>query len=72
MQTVKSFENDFVKAGKFSPQHLRTLNDVVKARKEFKKGKLSAHHVDDARKNAQMLINDIIEYNQRCELAGKK
>ena len=71
-QTIKIFEDDFVKTGKFSPQHLRTLKDVVKARKDFKKGKMNAHHVDNARKNAQLLINDLIEYNQRCELAGKK
>jgi len=71
-QTIKNFESDFVKTGKFSPQHLRTLKDVVSAKKEFKKGKLNAHHVDNARKNAQMLINDIIEYNQRCELVNKK
>ena len=71
-QTIKSFDDEFVKKGKFSPQHLRTLRDVVKAKKDFKKGKLNAHHVDNARKNAQILINDLIEYNQRCDLAGKK
>ena len=71
-QTVKDFGKDFVKKGKFAPQHLRTLKDVVKAKKEFKKGKMNAHHVDNARKNAQILINDLIEYNQRCELAGRR
>ena len=70
-QTIMSFEKDFVKAGKFSPQHLRTLKDVVVAKKDFKKGKMNAHHVDNARKNAQILINDLIEYNQRCDLVNK-
>lgn len=69
---IKTFEEDFVKKGKFSPYHMRTLRDVIKARTEFKKGKLNMHHVDEARKNAQILINDVIEYNQRCELAGRK
>lgn len=70
---IDSFEKDFVKKGKFSLQHLRILKDVVIARKEFKKGKMDVHHVDNARKNAQILINDLIEYNQRCELMnGKK
>jgi hypothetical protein len=49
------------------------LKDIFKARDEFKKGKLNSHAVNEARKNASILINDLIEYNQRCELAnGKK
>jgi uncharacterized protein (UPF0332 family) len=68
---IKSFDDDFVKKGKFSPQDLRTIENIVKARKEFKKGKLNMHSVDEARKNAQILINNIIEYNQRCELSEK-
>ena len=71
-QTIKDFEKNFVKTGKFSQQSLRILKDVVSARKEFKKGKLDSHKVDNARKNASILINDLIEYNQRCELVKKK
>jgi len=44
----------------------------VKARNDFKKGKLDAHAVNESRKNASVLINDLIEYNQRCELVNKK
>lgn len=69
---IKQFETQFVKKGKFAPQHLRILNDLVKARTEFKKGKSNVHKVDEARKSASILINDIIEYNQRCELMNKK
>lgn len=69
---IEEFEKSFVKKGKFSPQDLRTLKDIVKARNDFNKGKLDAHAVNDARKNASVLINDLIEYNQRCELVGKK
>ena len=65
---IQFFEKDFVKFGKFTHQHLRILNDVVKARADFKKGKLDSHKVDSARKNASILINDLIEYSQRCEL----
>ena len=71
-RAIKTFEDDFVKKGKFSPQHLRTLINIVSARKNFKKGKLDIHKVDLARKEAQLLINDLIEYNQRCELSNKK
>jgi predicted nucleotidyltransferase/uncharacterized protein (UPF0332 family) len=69
---IQGFEKDFVKKGKFTPQDLRILKDIVKAREKFKKGKLNAHSVNDARKNASILINNLIEYNQRCELVEKK
>jgi uncharacterized protein (UPF0332 family)/predicted nucleotidyltransferase len=69
---VKEFEEKFVKKAKFSPQHLRILKSIINARQEFKKGKSNSHKVDEARKNASILINDIIEFNQRCELVAKK
>ncbi|MBU2104361.1 MAG: nucleotidyltransferase domain-containing protein [Nanoarchaeota archaeon] len=68
---IDEFEKEFVKKGKFTPQDLRTLKDIVKARSEFKRGKLNSHAVNEARKNASILINNLIEYNQRCELAEK-
>jgi len=71
-EIINDFEKNFVKKGKFAPQALRILRDVVSARTQFKKGKLDAHKVDNARKNADILINDLVEYNQRCELANNK
>jgi len=65
--TVSEFEG-LVKKGKFTQQHLRILRDVIKAKTEFKKGKLNAHKVDEARKNASILINDLIDYSQRSDL----
>jgi len=67
---IEYFEKNFVKSGKFTNQHLRILNDIVKAKADFKKGKLDSHKVDSARKNASILINDLIEYSQRCELVS--
>ncbi|MBU0893960.1 MAG: nucleotidyltransferase domain-containing protein [Nanoarchaeota archaeon] len=69
---IEEFEKSFVKSGQFTPQDLRILKDIVKARADFKKGKLNAHTVNEARKNASILINNLIEYNQRCELANNK
>jgi predicted nucleotidyltransferase/uncharacterized protein (UPF0332 family) len=69
---IEEFETKYVKKAKFAPQHLRILKDIVRARAEFKKGKSDSHKVDQARKNASILINDIIEFNQRCELVAKK
>ncbi|MFC1682319.1 nucleotidyltransferase domain-containing protein [Nanoarchaeota archaeon] len=67
-KTIESFEKDFIKKGKFPPQDLKILKNIVEARKQFKKGKLDAHKVDSARKEATILINDLIEYSQRSEL----
>jgi uncharacterized protein (UPF0332 family)/predicted nucleotidyltransferase len=69
---IEEFDNKFIKKGKFPPQNLRILKHIVKARAEFKKGKLDAHLVNEARKNASILINDLVEYNQRLEIENKK
>jgi uncharacterized protein (UPF0332 family)/predicted nucleotidyltransferase len=69
---IETFEKDFVKKGKMPPQDLRILKNILSARADFKKGKLNAHKVDDARKEAAILMNDLIEYNQRCDLANGK
>jgi len=65
--SVSEFEK-IVKKGKFTQQHLRILRDVIKAKTEFKRGKLDAHKVDEIRKNASILINDLIDYSQRSDL----
>ena len=67
---IQEFDKTLVKKGKMSPQHLRILNNIVTARAEFKKGKLNAHKVDNARKEAGILINDLIEFSQRCDLVA--
>ena len=65
---IEKFEKEFIKTGKFSQQHFRILKNIVSARKEFKKGKMNSHKVDNARKDAVILINDLIEYSQRKDL----
>ncbi|MBU2503663.1 MAG: hypothetical protein KJ879_01240 [Nanoarchaeota archaeon] len=56
-----------VKKGNFTQQHARILGEVIKARAEFKKGKMKAYKVDETRKNATILINDLVDYSQRSE-----
>ncbi|HUS50704.1 MAG TPA: nucleotidyltransferase domain-containing protein [Candidatus Paceibacterota bacterium] len=69
---IEEFDKKIIKKGKLPPQSLRTLKNLVSARADFKKGKLNLHKVDEARKNTAILINDLIEYNQRCELMNHK
>ena len=68
--TIKEFDEKFVKAGKFTNQHLRAIRSVISARSEFKKGKSSSHKIDEARKNTTMLLNDLIDYAQRSDLVN--
>jgi uncharacterized protein (UPF0332 family) len=68
-QLVLEFEKNLVKKGKMTQQHLRILKNIIAARTEFKKGKLDAHKVDNARKEASTLINDLIEFSQRRDMA---
>ncbi len=69
---IEDFEKELIKKGKLAPQDLRILNDIVAARTEFKKGKTTSHRIEQARKNASILINELIEYNQRHELLNNK
>ena len=66
---IADFEMQLIKTGKLSENSLRTLKDVVHAKTEFKKGKSSAHKIEDARKGAAILINELIDYSQRKDLA---
>jgi len=64
---VSTFEV-LVKQGKFTQNHLKILRDVITAKTEFKRGKMDSRKVDEARKNASILISDLIDYSQRADL----
>ena len=68
-QVVMAFEKELVMKGKLPGQSMRILKDIISARAEFKKGKLNLHKVNDVRKNASILINDLVDYSQRKDLA---
>ncbi len=65
---VKSFENNLVKRGLMPPKTLHILNDLIGAKANLKKGKIATHEVEHARKDASLLINNLIEYTQRKDL----
>jgi predicted nucleotidyltransferase/uncharacterized protein (UPF0332 family) len=62
---VEEFEKNYVKKGKFARLHLRIVKDVIRARQEFKKGKSDSHKIDMARRDADILMRDLIEFVQR-------
>ena len=67
---LEEFEKVYVKEGKFSKQHLRILKSIIEARNEYKKGKSNSHKIDRARRDADILIRDIVEFNQRKDLVS--
>lgn len=68
-QLIESFESELVRKGVLPEQSLRTFKDVINAENEFKKGKSNIHKVDEARKNATILIGELIDYSQRRDLS---
>ena len=67
---IQDFETEFIKKGKLPQAFLKVLKEIDKVKHEFKNRKISRNEVEDARKNASLLINHLIEYNQRCELVN--
>jgi len=68
-KTIREFEEKLVQTGKLPQQSIRTLKNIINAKAEFKKGKLDSHKINDARKDAAILINDLVDYSQRKDLA---
>ncbi len=66
-QLIELFEKELVKKGKMSPKMLSVLKSIEKASNDFKKGKAKQKDIDDARKEAAILINQLIDYGQRCD-----
>ncbi len=70
VQLINEFEKELVNKGKTDPRFLHILKELSDAKKRLKaKKKPTSHEVEEIRKNAVMLINNLIEYGQRCELA---
>ncbi len=67
---ISEFEEKLVKKGKLTPQHLKILNEIVAAKVEVKKGKSNLHKIDKARRDSASLVNDLLEYSQRCEISS--
>jgi len=65
LEMVKIFESEMVHKGKVPEKFLRTLNIVLKAKKDFDEKKLSKTEVDTVKKESGALIKFLVEYMQR-------
>src|SRR3989338_1100969 len=67
-ELVGIFEKEVIKKGKMPIKMLQILKYIEKVMKEFKGGKIKKNDVENARKDAAILINHLIDYGQRCDL----
>ena len=69
-ELIEVFEKEVIKKGKAEPRHLQILNELIDAKKKYdSKKKPTKYEIEDVRKNTNSLINKLIEYGQRIELA---
>jgi uncharacterized protein (UPF0332 family)/predicted nucleotidyltransferase len=62
---IKLFEDKLISTGKVPARYLRDLNEVVEAKRDYDKGKLSKAEIEKARKSSTNLFKFLVEYIQR-------
>ncbi len=66
---ISEFEKELINKGRIEPRFLKILKELEDAKKKYNnKKKPSKREVEDIRKNSTQLMNNLIEYGQRCEL----
>jgi uncharacterized protein (UPF0332 family)/predicted nucleotidyltransferase len=67
---IKDFEKEIIKKGRAEPRHLQILQELLDTKKKYaSKKKPTKYEIEDVRKNVSGLINRLVEYGQRCEIA---
>ncbi len=67
---IESFDKELVQKGKIPEKMLSVLKTIEKATKDLKKGKVKKNEIENARKDATILINQLIDYEQRKDMAA--
>jgi len=65
-ELIKVFEDALITTGKIPAKFQRTLQGLVKAKKDYDSGKLSKTEVDKTRKESNELIRFLIDYMHRA------
>lgn len=64
-EVLKIFEDELISQGKVPAKYLRTLNLIIKAKKDYDNKNLSKVEVDKVKKESGALIKFLVEYMQR-------
>ena len=67
-EIVKKFNSEIIAKGLLSKRDAGLLQNIIKAKEDYKKGKLDKREVDNVRRDASELVNNLVEYAQRREL----
>jgi uncharacterized protein (UPF0332 family)/predicted nucleotidyltransferase len=62
---VKTFEDELIAQGKVPAKFLRTLNEIIKAKKDYDDKKLTKQEVEKVKKEAGAFVKFLVEYMQR-------
>jgi len=65
IEIVNIFENELISQGKIPAKFLRSLNLIIKAKKDYDDKKLTKTDVDKVKKEARGFIKFMVEYMQR-------
>ena len=65
VEIVKIFEDEMISQGKIPAKYLRTLNLIVKAKKDYDRKTLTKTEVDKVRKQSREFVKFMVEYMQR-------
>ncbi|MFH1683074.1 MAG: nucleotidyltransferase domain-containing protein, partial [Candidatus Woesearchaeota archaeon] len=64
-EIIKLFEDELIAKGKIPARYLRNLNEIVDAKNDYDKGKLTKAEIEKARSGSSALLKFLIEYIQR-------
>jgi predicted nucleotidyltransferase/uncharacterized protein (UPF0332 family) len=67
---IELFDKEIVKKGKMSPRATSIIKEINKISPSVKKGKVSKTEIERIRKEATILINELINYGQRCDFVA--
>lgn len=65
---ITTFDKEIVKKGKISPRFLPILKNISTIDDKVKSGKITLKEADRAKKDAEELIKNVVEYAQRANL----
>ncbi|MBR9699853.1 hypothetical protein GOV09_05325 [Candidatus Woesearchaeota archaeon] len=65
VEIVNVFENELISKGLIPAKYLRTLNDIIKAKKDYEQKKLTKQEVEMVKKESRSFIKYLVEHIQR-------
>ncbi len=65
VEIVSTFENELIAKGLIPAKYLRSLNEIIKAKKDYEEKKLTKQEVESVKKESRGLIKVLVEHIQR-------